>query len=260
MNKLRVYTEYLKATDAAKLRKDDLAKEKARVELAIKHLNFHKIKMPEISKKESINVQFDLLGSRIEEARAAIEQNKEQMNTRLDEKKKENAESIVENLTALQQDVLIEVKLDDRGNLEPCINEAHEALELIKAKIDSIQRETESLEEFSKLMRPDKKEPANPQLKQMVEKFTERNKLWKNLKSYEENKKVWYLGEFLKLNVEEIEKDFKQYEADISNAETRMHLLVKEKGATDPVLNEFKTRLAFMKGGCLWWWLWATRT
>ena len=247
LKRLKIYTEFIKTYDAALLRKDFLNNERTEIEKALKTLNQNKIKLDgDAAKKDQVNAEYaKFINTTLPEAEKEINNLKEDMTKELDEEKENNNKRIQTTIAELQAECLITLPegADKRG-IEQEMSDAVEKLDEIKANIDSIQRKAEILEEYSKRMKRDKKEAVNHGLKNLNDRFAERNKLWRNLKSYEENKKAWVNGEFLKLDTEEIEKTYKQYETDVISAEAKMNT----KAGPDQILAEFKNRLTSMKG------------
>lgn len=251
MTKLKEFTNYIKAVEAANARVPYFEEQNKNIADAHKLITNNKQREPP-TKKDSCNAELTLLKENIKAAEKFIEDNKPDMLKRLDEEKEAHNKRINDTLGELQQPVLCEIATEDRRNLDKEIGDAIETLDKIKTSIDQYQRRNDTLEDYTKRMKKDKKEVVNPALKSLYEKFGERNKLWRNLKGYEENKRKWMDGEFKALDTEETERIFKGYETDVSNAETKLHLLAGAntplKGFSDPVLVEFKNRLTFMKG------------
>ena len=253
MERLKDFTNYIKTLEMAKQKKDTLETTRKLIEKAYKMITANKL--PEsAARRDQCNKEYEKFNpGQINSAEALIVDKMQTMSTKLDEEKEANNKRVLTTLTELQNEQLTDIGKapQDRDNIDDEIGVAMDTLRTIGVTIEQIQKKTDTLEDYTKRMKREKKEAANTVLKQLYDKFNERNKLWKNLKSYEENRKKWMEGEFLKLDTEDIEKTFRQYEADIANAETKMHLLVppgSAKGTVDPVLVEFKNRLLFLKG------------
>ena len=247
LKKLKVYTEFIKSCDSAVQRLEFLIAEKKLVADSLKSLNTNKVKLDSIEslKHEEIIKEFKKFEETLENAKKTIEEGKEERTKDLEEEKEANNLKMKQAIEDLQQDCLCTISKDVENNpsIDTEIDAATEALDKIKVEIDYLQKKSETLDDYSKRIKKDKKEPTNHTLKTLNEKFTEKNKIWRNLKSYESNKDVWLNGDFLRLKADEVEKTYKQYETDVASADAKR----SSKDAEDQVLRVFKNRLVTMK-------------
>lgn len=249
---LKEYTKYIQEHEDAIARTEGIEAEKKDVEKAYALLTQNKIKLDVVDAKLKTKIESLQSGyaELLTKAGEKIELIKEKMVEKLESEKQENRTRVTNTLEKLDDSELTEMPTEPERvqNIEEEMDRAIELLDGINENIEFIKKTTAKLEGFTgKMVKKEKKEPGNPQFKQLEDKFTERNKLWRNLKSFEQNKKDWMNGEFLKLDSDEVEKTFKQYETDRDSAATKMSLLVKTKGTNDPVWTEMNRRLNLMR-------------
>ena len=251
--KLKDYCHFITQQEDAAAREKGVEEEKKQVERANLLLTQNKQKLESHyaglkGKIEETEIKYKgLIKSALEE----IEKIKPTMQEKLEESKNKSKDLVDTTLGRLQDKELNELPTDPekKNNLEAEIDSAIAVLDGIHTTIEDIKKENAKLEGYSaKMAKKDSKKDDKNNFKLLEDRFNERNKLWRNLKSFEENKKNWMHGEFLRLDPDEVEKSFKQYEADKDSAATKIFLLTGSKTSnSDPILTEFNNRLAWMR-------------
>jgi dynein heavy chain len=251
--KLKDYTLFITQQENAAGREKGIDEEKKQVEKAYALLTQNKIKLDPHNASLKAKIEGDqsrYLGL-VKAALEEIERIKPTMLEKLEEAKNKSKDHVDETLGKLQEKELIELPTDPekRSNLEQEITNAIIVLDHINESIENIKKENSKLEGYSgKMAKKDLKKDDKNNFKLLEDRFNERNRLWRNLKSFEENKKNWMHGEFLRLDPDDVEKSFKQYESDKDSAATKLFLLTGSKSSTsDPILTEFNNRLAWMR-------------
>lgn len=250
---LKEYTRYIQDTEDASSRTEAIEAEKKDVEKAYALLTQNKIKidLSEAKLKGKIEELHGKYQELIKQAGEKIESIREKMIEKLEKEKEDNKARVEATMVKLDESELTELPSEPerKQNIEEQIENATVLLDDINSNIETIKRSAAKIEGYiGKMLKKEKKESVNQRFKLLEDRFSERNKLWRNLKTFEDNKKRWMNGEFLRLDSDDIEKTFKQYEADRDSAATKMSLLTGAKGSSaDPVLAEFNNRLMLMR-------------
>jgi len=115
---------------------------------------------------------------------------------------------------------------------------------VIEKECENLQKKYAQLDEYHQLM--SLTVPPMKELKELTDKFAERSKIWYNLDSYTKFHEIWYKDSFKSLNVDDVEKKIKQFDADCAMAKTRIQLLSKD--GTDKVLTKLHNKVRMISG------------
>lgn len=183
--------------------------------------------------------EFAKFQENIEIAKAEIENYSKEMKERLEDRRSDVSLRIKN-----AQSMFMSGELTDENT---SVESAIESLNRIKVKIEGASSIVEKLDIHHK--RIYKEDPApDKELEELWRRFEQREKIWTNLKDYDENYEVWFNGDFAKLNIKQMQEKTKQYTDDYLFAKSKIQLLTGDRKITvDRVLDQFSTKLDSLK-------------
>lgn len=238
---LKEYSDFIRDFTNAKQQSAQLAQEYENVTEALKMLTLNKYSPlnNETVKKQNMDELQVHFKAHIESSQEIIQRYTEEMQEKLKDQRVENSRRIQTLLKSVMEGPLTDSQTP--------VAEAVVMLNNSRNKIEAAELKGQTLDEYHKRML-EHSPSVDKELRELNEKFGEREKLWKNIKDYDDNYQVWFEGEFHRLDIKEMQAKVKKYDQDVAYAKTKIQLLTGDrKKNRDPVLDSFNVKLEQLK-------------